>query len=90
MVNFLLKQGANVNAKTKVKYFSLLVFALYYEPGNQALRIHTIGASSLGNYNYCVVGGNIRRFVAGVERLRSATSHCVVFTKARSGNSLGV
>lgn len=37
MVNFLLKQGANVNAKTKVNNFSLPAFAFYYEPGNQAL-----------------------------------------------------
>lgn len=41
MVNFLLKQGANVNAKTKVKNFSLLAFAFYYEPINQALQTHT-------------------------------------------------
>lgn len=81
MVNFLLKQGANVNAKTKVKNFSLLAFALYYESGNQALRIHTVGAFSLGNCNYCMVGVNIWLFVAVVECLLSGTSHCVVFTK---------
>lgn len=56
MVNFLLKQGANVNAKTKVKNFSLFAFALYYEPGNRALGIHTF---SLGNCNYCMVGVRI-------------------------------
>lgn len=54
MVNFLLKQGANVNAKTKVKNFSLLSFALCYELINQALLIHT--TRCLSHYETTVIG----------------------------------
>lgn len=90
MVNFLLKQGANVNAKTKVKNFSLLAFAFYYEPVNQALQTHTIGAFSLGNYIYCMISVNIWWFVAVVEYLLSIISHCVVFTKEKSSSSMSV
>lgn len=54
MVNFLLKHGANVNAKTKVMFFSLLAFAHCSEPGNHALEIHPIGAFSVDNCYYCL------------------------------------
>lgn len=56
MVNFLLKQGANVNAKTKVKSFSLLAVARCCEPGNSARQIRTMGAFSLRNCDCRVVG----------------------------------
>lgn len=56
MVNFLLKHGANVNAKTKVKNFPLLCF--YSEHGNPAL-LHDRGAFPLGSYNHGMGGVNI-------------------------------